>query len=509
MSGSMGWRRVMRAVGVAALATALAAGLIAGGAPAGAAGSAPVGDGAGPTVTVSPAGPYDDGHPVTVAGEGHEPGASLLVAQCATEDLSSCAEPIAGVQLPSNLRAVQVAGDGTFSVRLGLRRSIPHAGQASQPCAAPGCAIRVGPVGGPAPVSVPIAMTLEGAYQWPTASLRPRWPDGGLIDGVPVEMEGEGYSPWLGGLSRVLGPSAATEVCRVVAEGDPDPDADCVDAASLGFDDLINRSVAVDESGALAGQPLGTTALVDRHLLLPDGPWDCAVGGCTVALSQDGNPRSERVPIPWAPEHAPWPSTRDLLRALYVGLLDRQPFDHELAIVAPLVEARALTAVDAAIDLAAGADLTIGEVTRQYVAFFGRRPDTPGLRFWVARMRSGASTTQSLWRSFGGVAEFRATYAGLTTAQIVDRAYQRTLGRAPDAEGRAFWIDRIRRGLPLASAVGLIARSTEFRQREAGHATITTLTFGIGGRAAPSTAQWGSDPKIVARDLIATATPGT
>jgi len=189
---------------------------------------------------------------------------------------------------------------------------------------------------------------------------------------------------------------------------------------------------------------------------------------------------------------------RRLLRVRRPG-----PTATERSVFGAQLASRDLTNAELALRLAASvrADSTIGEVTRLYTAFFGRRPDTAGLNYWVGRLRAGASAT-SVAQAYGATAEFRRQYDGLSNAAVVDRAYLRTLSRPAEASGRAYWIGRLDAGLSRAGLVQRFAQSAEFRVREAGHVTAATLTLGLLGRA-PSAEEWTSAGLSLARALLA------
>ena len=78
-------------------------------------------------------------------------------------------------------------------------------------------------------------------------------------------------------------------------------------------------------------------------------------------------------------------------------------------------------------------------VAKLYVALFNRAPDASGFAFWVQAVNNGASLT-SLAQTVLGSQEALAIYpASQTDAQFVTAFYATVFGRAPDAEGLAFW----------------------------------------------------------------------
>lgn len=88
---------------------------------------------------------------------------------------------------------------------------------------------------------------------------------------------------------------------------------------------------------------------------------------------------------------------------------------------------------------------TIAPVVRLYDSVFGRLPDEGGLRFWVDEFRGGDSL-ERLTQRFIASAEFDELTNAATTEEVVTAVYGRSLGRTPDAEGLAFWIDGVDSG---------------------------------------------------------------
>ncbi len=83
------------------------------------------------------------------------------------------------------------------------------------------------------------------------------------------------------------------------------------------------------------------------------------------------------------------------------------------------------------------------EVSQLYVALFGRAPDAEGLGFWTQALADGASMTD-IANSMYATDPARSYYPlFLTNAEIVTSFYVNVLGRAPDAEGLAYWTAKL------------------------------------------------------------------
>jgi len=80
------------------------------------------------------------------------------------------------------------------------------------------------------------------------------------------------------------------------------------------------------------------------------------------------------------------------------------------------------------------------EISQLYVSLFGRAPDGEGLGFWVSSYSKGNSLA-NIAQSMYDTAPARAYYPLFATpSEIVTTFYTNVLGRAPDAEGLAFWV---------------------------------------------------------------------
>lgn len=88
----------------------------------------------------------------------------------------------------------------------------------------------------------------------------------------------------------------------------------------------------------------------------------------------------------------------------------------------------------------------IAAVVRLYQAYYQRRPDGAGFRYWRDEVRRGKTINQ-ISQSFATAKEFRTLYGSLDDGRFVDLVYDNVLGRAPDRSGRAYWVSELRRGV--------------------------------------------------------------
>lgn len=122
---------------------------------------------------------------------------------------------------------------------------------------------------------------------------------------------------------------------------------------------------------------------------------------------------------------------------------------------------------------------TTAPVVRLYWSIFDRQPDLGGLRFWVNRRQGGQSLT-SMADEMLAAAEFQQLSAASSTSDIVAAVFGRSLGRTPDREGLAFWIEEIEAGRhTLASFVATVSESQEHQALRRGDVTTTLVFLGL------------------------------
>jgi hypothetical protein len=98
-----------------------------------------------------------------------------------------------------------------------------------------------------------------------------------------------------------------------------------------------------------------------------------------------------------------------------------------------------------------------------FVQAFGRTIDPAGRAFWSKKLLS-ISRPEMLSRLTGSPEFYRL--AGGTTPTFVDAAYEAVLGRSPEPAGRAYWIGRLDRGVPVEQIARSLVASTEYRRQQ-------------------------------------------
>jgi hypothetical protein len=101
------------------------------------------------------------------------------------------------------------------------------------------------------------------------------------------------------------------------------------------------------------------------------------------------------------------------------------------------------------------------QVMRLYSVVFDRTVDAIGLDYWVDQVEDKGLSLEQVADFLVGSPEFQSLTGGLTNAQFVDYVYEHALGRAPDADGRAYWIAKLDGGTPRGNMLVGFAESAE------------------------------------------------
>ena len=91
-------------------------------------------------------------------------------------------------------------------------------------------------------------------------------------------------------------------------------------------------------------------------------------------------------------------------------------------------------------------DSRVASVSRLYRAFFDRPGDAGGLSFWFDEIAADRADLSHIASGFVLSNEFVALYGHVDDDAFVDLVYRNVLGRVPDGDGRAFWIDQLAAG---------------------------------------------------------------
>ena len=99
-------------------------------------------------------------------------------------------------------------------------------------------------------------------------------------------------------------------------------------------------------------------------------------------------------------------------------------------------------------------------VTRNYAIILGRNPDEGGLNYWANALQNGTKAAANIVDDFVNSPEFKSR--NLSNADKVEILYKTMLDRGPDAAGKAYWVNNLEQGQPLAAIINGFCNAPEF-----------------------------------------------
>ncbi len=127
---------------------------------------------------------------------------------------------------------------------------------------------------------------------------------------------------------------------------------------------------------------------------------------------------------------------------------------------------------------APGVDATSGAVLRLFLGALGRDPEASTWSGRVAQLRAGQRSLAQIADSIAWSSEFSGG-STLTTAQFIDRAYQRVSGRLPGSADRSWWTARIDGGASRGSLLVALTSSNTFRWNSGPRVRVTATYLAL------------------------------
>ncbi|MEI8186953.1 MAG: DUF4214 domain-containing protein [Chlorobiaceae bacterium] len=101
-------------------------------------------------------------------------------------------------------------------------------------------------------------------------------------------------------------------------------------------------------------------------------------------------------------------------------------------------------------------------IQQLYVAYFGRPADVLGLAYWENVVAAANGNIQAVSSSFAASAEYKATFAGLNTMQIVNAVYNNLFHRDAEPGGLLYWSNLLAQGaITIDNVVTQIANGAQ------------------------------------------------
>ncbi len=138
------------------------------------------------------------------------------------------------------------------------------------------------------------------------------------------------------------------------------------------------------------------------------------------------------------------PATLSYVDAAYHNVLNRTPATSELYYWAGQM-AQGLSRVGMANAFNNSDEYRNIRIAQAYQAALGRPPEPDGAAYWLDQQRRGAISPENLYSTFLAMDEYYSRGGG-TNPGYVTLLYTELLGRAPDAQGLAYWVGRLDSG---------------------------------------------------------------
>jgi hypothetical protein len=124
----------------------------------------------------------------------------------------------------------------------------------------------------------------------------------------------------------------------------------------------------------------------------------------------------------------------------------------------------------------------VAPVSRLYLAYFLRLPDTGGLTYWIDEKLNG-KTLNEISNSFAGVQEFSDRYGSLDDSGFVNLVYNNVLSRNPDSDGLAYWNGQMSGGMTRGEVMTGFSESTENQNSTLNQIRVIAFYYGMLKRA--------------------------
>ncbi|MGH1571390.1 DUF4214 domain-containing protein [Methylobacterium sp. P31] len=105
-------------------------------------------------------------------------------------------------------------------------------------------------------------------------------------------------------------------------------------------------------------------------------------------------------------------------------------------------------------------DANASEVARLYYTMLGRAPDANGLAYWTDKLAHGGSASD-LAQGFLNSPENQTTYGKLSNSAYVDALYVNALGRHAESDGLSYWTSHLDQGESRADLAVQLSQSPE------------------------------------------------
>jgi hypothetical protein len=102
------------------------------------------------------------------------------------------------------------------------------------------------------------------------------------------------------------------------------------------------------------------------------------------------------------------------------------------------------------------------DIQKLYVAYFNRPADTAGLAYWETVVENAKGSTAGVSAAFAASTEYKAAYANMSSADVVNKIYMNLFGRPAEDSGKAYWANLLdTKKVSMDFAVAEIAKGAQ------------------------------------------------
>jgi hypothetical protein len=102
------------------------------------------------------------------------------------------------------------------------------------------------------------------------------------------------------------------------------------------------------------------------------------------------------------------------------------------------------------------------DIQKLYVAYFNRPADTAGLAYWETVVENAKGSTAGVSAAFAASTEYKAAYANMSSADVVNKVYMNLFGRPAEDSGKAYWANLLdTKKVSMDFAVSEIAKGAQ------------------------------------------------